>query len=191
MLSKPELRSHLRKLRQEFVKKQLLSFDESISDIIDWQNLINRHRSIAGYLAVGSEVNILTMLERLAASGISLSLPSVASRDAPLQFRQWSPADTLESASFGFLQPLSAAQTVTPELILVPLVGFDRAMNRLGQGAGHYDRAFVRFPDALRVGVAWSVQEVPDIPTESWDVPLDAILTEKEWISNADSRINC
>jgi 5-formyltetrahydrofolate cyclo-ligase len=190
MPSKPELRLSLRKKRQEFGKQQKLSFIDSICDRPEWQGLIRSHRVIAGYLAVGSEVNITTTLEQLDASGTVIALPAVVDTAAPLEFRRWSSGDQLETASFGFLQPLAAAPQAIPTLILVPLVGFDRAMNRLGQGAGHYDRVFAKLPRALRVGIAWSAQEVTNLPIDPWDVPLDAVLTEKEWISTSDSRIN-
>ena len=62
---------------------------------------------------------------------------------------------------------------MTPDVIVAPLIAFDRAMNRLGQGGGYYDRAFARFPDALRIGLAWSAQELDDVPADPWDLPLD------------------
>ena len=71
---------------------------------------------------------------------------------------------------------------LTPDIVLTPLVGFDRRGTRLGQGAGHYDRAFAAHPAAWRVGIAWSVQEVDALPADAWDVPLHAIATEREWI---------
>ena len=66
--------------------------------------------------------------------------------------------------------------------MLTPLVAFDRRGNRLGQGAGHYDRAFATLPSAWRVGVAWSVQECEELKADTWDIPLHAVVTEKEWI---------
>ena len=83
---------------------------------------------------------------------------------------------------FGLLQPPGDAEEVVPDLILTPLVAFDRTLARLGQGAGHYDRAFARFPNARRIGVAFSVQQVDRLPTDPWDMPLHAIITEREWI---------
>jgi 5-formyltetrahydrofolate cyclo-ligase len=87
------------------------------------------------------------------------------------------------------LQPLLSAEACAPDLILTPLVGFDRALNRLGQGAGYYDRAFAARPDSLRIGIAWSIQECDGLMTDPWDMPLDAVLTEKEWITAPHSRI--
>jgi 5-formyltetrahydrofolate cyclo-ligase len=61
--------------------------------------------------------------------------------------------------------------------------GFDRTGNRIGYGAGHYDRAFAAHPHARRVGIAWSFQQLPQIPVDTWDVPLHAIATDCEWIA--------
>ena len=98
-------------------------------------------------------------------------------------FLQWQPGDELIEGAFGLMQPKSSAPTLTPDIVLVPLVAFDRALNRLGQGAGHYDRALSIIDNVQTIGIAWSVQEAGAIPADPWDVPLDAILTEKEWIS--------
>ena len=69
-----------------------------------------------------------------------------------------------------------------PDIILTPMLAFDGRLNRLGQGAGYYDRVFARYPDAWRVGIAWSMQQVSALTAESWDVPLHAVATERGWI---------
>ena len=79
-----------------------------------------------------------------------------------------------------------AGGAVTPDVIVAPLIAFDRAMNRLGQGGGYYDRAFARFPDALRIGLAWSAQEIDMIPADPWDLPLHMVMTEVELIEALD-----
>ena len=88
----------------------------------------------------------------------------------------------LVAGPHGLSQPAVDAIELRPDIILTPLVAFDARLNRLGQGAGYYDRAFERFPDAWRIGVAWSVQQVADVPTEPWDKPLHAVVTEQGWI---------
>ena len=67
--------------------------------------------------------------------------------------------------------------------MLVPLVAFDVQLMRLGQGAGHYDRALSVLGDSTAVGIAWSVQQTDNLPLDPWDMPLDAVLTERSWIS--------
>lgn len=140
-------------------------------------------KTVAGYISIGSEANCLKLLESAQAAGCSTALPHVTSKSAPMRFLEWSPSDPLIPGAFGLQQPEESAAEVKPDIILVPLIAFDRSLYRLGQGASHYDRALALLEDSYAVGVAWSVQEVAAVPVDVWDVPMDAILTEKEWIS--------
>lgn len=140
-------------------------------------------RAIAGYMPMLAEVDPTLLLEAAAAQGRTLALPLVESRAAPLRFARWTPGDPLVEGPFGLRQPAPEAETVEPDLILAPLVGFDRALGRLGQGAAHYDRAFAALPRARRIGLAWSVQQVDALPMDPWDMPLHGIATEREWLA--------
>lgn len=143
-------------------------------------------RCIAAYLPFGSEIDISAVLERVCARGRQSALPHVAGPDAPMRFLAWRPGEPLETGPFGLRQPAPDTPEVEPDLIFAPLLGFDRALNRIGQGAGFYDRVFAALPDARRIGVAWSVQEVATIPADSWDVPLHAVITERERIEGVE-----
>ena len=110
-------------------------------------------------------------------------LPHVVDRATPLRFLSWDAGTALIAGPFGLRQPDATAPGCSPDIILTPLLGFDRQGGRLGQGAGHYDRAFAALPHAWRIGVAWSVQELGAVPSDPWDVPLHAIATEREWIT--------
>jgi 5-formyltetrahydrofolate cyclo-ligase len=137
-------------------------------------------RVVAAYMPVGGEIDPAPVVAAARAAGCRIALPHVVDRATPIRFVA---GDTvLEAGPFGLRQPAADAQCLLPDIVLTPLVAFDRAGNRLGQGAGHYDRAFVEHPHAWRVGVAWSVQEVDALVTDPWDVPLHAVLTEQEWI---------
>ncbi|WP_375422226.1 5-formyltetrahydrofolate cyclo-ligase [uncultured Sphingomonas sp.] len=138
---------------------------------------------VTSYVPIGSEADPAPLVRSALTAGCTLAMPHVVSRSEPLRFLAWSPGDALVPGPFGLSQPASTADEVDPAIILTPLVGFDRHGNRLGQGAGYYDRAFARFPRAWRIGVALAVQEVDSVPTETWDVPLHAIVTEQEWIT--------
>lgn len=144
---------------------------------------------VAGYLPVGSEADLRDIMTSYAKSGTNWCLPWLATREAPMIFRHWTPGDATETAPGGFQQPLSSSAMLEPNLILLPLLGFDRSGSRLGQGAGHYDKALEHMPAALRIGIGWSVQQVDHLPADPWDMPLDAILTEKEWIVPPSSRL--
>ena len=110
----------------------------------------------------------------------------MSDRASPIRFLQWEPGDPLVAGPFGLSQP-DGREEVAPDTILTPLIGFDARLNRLGQGAAHYDRAFARYPDAWRVGVAWSVQQVPAVPTDIWDVPLHAVITEEGMLCHTEA----
>lgn len=149
---------------------------------------INNSSIVAGYVPVGSEADPAALLALAVDSGTRMALPCADSKEASIVFRAWQAGQPLARSPLGFLQPIADAELLRPTVILAPLLGFDRALNRLGQGAGHYDRAFAAHPEALRIGIAWSVQEVSAIPVDPWDLPLDAVLTEKEWIAGQRPR---
>lgn len=139
---------------------------------------------VASYRPVGGEADPAPLEEAATAGGCALALPRVEGGAAPLRFLAWSPGRPLEAGPFGLDQPPADALDLAPDIILTPLVAFDRTCGRLGQGAGYYDRAFILHRDSWRVGVAWSVQEVPRVPVDPWDVPCHAVATEKEWITS-------
>jgi len=187
--TKAALRSELRKIRQAFViqrKSKILPIAEAVRHPLI--RLLDASSVVAGYLPVGSEADACDVMASALSFGKSLVLPWLSEKDAPLAFRRWAMNDPTETAPGGFQQPTSSHNMLEPDLILLPLLGFDRIGNRIGQGAGHYDRALELRPTALRIGMAWSVQEVDTIPADPWDVPLDAIMTEAEWILPTASR---
>lgn len=146
--------------------------------------LIDGATCVALYVAVGSEADPAGLLAYAAKAGKTVALPHVERRSVPMRFLAWEAGAPLIKGQLGLMQPdRTTAPEVEPDLFLAPLLGFDRRLHRIGQGAAHYDRAFARYPDALRVGIAWSVQEVDFVPDDPWDVPLHAVLTEKEWIA--------
>jgi 5-formyltetrahydrofolate cyclo-ligase len=186
---KNELRRSLRLSRQVFVKSYDLQNDVTSFEHNSLLKVVRTATCVGGYVPSASEANVMPLLETLAREGVSLALPCLEDQSVIMMFRQWIKGDALIKQKPGFFQPLSGAMVAIPDVILLPLVGFDRKMNRLGQGAGHYDRLLATLPDALRIGIAWSVQEVDALPTDPWDIALDAVVTEKEWIMGANSRI--
>jgi 5-formyltetrahydrofolate cyclo-ligase len=141
---------------------------------------------VTAYVPMAGEADPSLLVAAARAAGCTIALPHIVDRATPMRFLRWEPADALHPGSFGLTQPSPDAEEIAPDIILTPLVAFDHRLDRLGQGAGYYDRAFARFPDAWRVGVAWSVQEVPAVPTEMWDVPLQAVITEQGMFCHHD-----
>lgn len=147
-------------------------------------NLLTPGSIVAGYVAIGSEADPAALLREAHAMGCHIALPHVTGKAAPMRFLRWSPGDALVEGPFGLQQPESTAETCTPDILIVPLVAFDQRLMRIGQGAGHYDRALSLLPDAMVVGLAWSVQWAPLLASDIWDMPLQAVLTEKSWITS-------
>ena len=136
---------------------------------------------ISGYWPIRDELDPRPALQALAERGHRLALPVSIARGEPLTFRAWSPGEPLAPDVMRIEAPLSSAPAVTPALLLVPMLAFDRACRRLGYGAGFYDRtlaALRRSHATIAVGLAFSAQEVEQVPVASDDAPLDAVVTE-------------
>lgn len=185
MNAKAILRAELRAARRAFVNDPAWRCDTLVFLLMLAERVVGRFgdaRAIALYVSDGEEVDPLPILLQAVDRGLATALPRVIDRASPLTFHHWLPGDELVAGPFGLVQPRADAPEVEPDLILAPLVGFDRQLQRLGQGAGHYDRAFARYPAARRIGLAWSVQEAEELPLDPWDFPLHGIATEREWI---------
>jgi 5-formyltetrahydrofolate cyclo-ligase len=133
---------------------------------------------VAIYRAIGSELDADALSLTLTRDGRALCLPVVVERDAPMIFRRWTPGEPLELDEAGVPAPFPLAGTVTPDLIITPLLAFDARGGRLGQGGGYYDRTFAALPDAVRIGFAYAGQQVDRLPIETHDIRLHGVLTE-------------
>jgi 5-formyltetrahydrofolate cyclo-ligase len=142
--------------------------------------------AVSAYWPKGDELDPRPAMAALVARGHPIGLPVVVAQAAPLVFRRWAPGDRLEPAGFGLRVPAADRPEVTPELLLVPLLAFDRSGTRLGYGGGFYDRTLARLQSAgrpLAVGIAYAGQELPELPRGPRDRALDWILTEGETIA--------
>lgn len=138
-------------------------------------------QTIAFYRSVGSEAPTERLVEYLTETGVDIAFPRVTDNDG-LEFRLVTGPDLLEAGFRNIPEPDNSCPLVDPDVIIAPLVAFDRSLRRLGQGGGYYDRCFARYPDVPRIGLAWSVQEADEVPTEAHDLPLQMIVTECEII---------
>ncbi len=139
---------------------------------------------VGGYWPVGGEIDGRPLLAALAKVGNVVSLPRMQTRAGPAQFLVWRGSEMLTADAFGVPSPPKGAQEVAPRLILTPLIAFDRAGRRLGQGGGHYDRiiSLYRAHGAVAVGIAYAEQEMGRVPTGPHDAYLDWVVTPKEAI---------
>ncbi len=139
---------------------------------------------LAGYWPIRSEADIRAVLAAATDAGVAVALPALAGE--VMVFRRWRPGDGLSRTALRFLEPAADQDLLLPDLILLPLAGFDRTGNRLGYGRGYYDRAISGIAPAtppVLVGVAFAGQELATISSEPHDVPLDAVVTEEEAIA--------
>lgn len=136
---------------------------------------------VSGFRRFRSEIDPAPLMARLAAKGCVMALPRTpTTAGVTLSFHRWSPGDPLVRSAFGVMEPGSDAPAVAPDLVLAPLLGFDRAGGRIGYGKGHYDRTLTALR-ALKpvtvVGVGFAAQEVGALPMEPTDARLDWIVT--------------
>lgn len=138
---------------------------------------------VAGYWPVGGEIDARPLLAALARAGLEIALPRVDARGGPGRFYPWRVGEALAADAFGVPSP-PPTHELAPQLILTPLLAFDRAGRRLGQGGGHYDRliSLYRAHGAVAVGIAYAEQEMERVPAGAHDALLDWVLTPKEAI---------
>ncbi|WAC59244.1 5-formyltetrahydrofolate cyclo-ligase [Brevundimonas sp. SL130] len=173
-LEKHELRSAARARRKGLAEADPMAAQRAA----DHAEALPPGQVVALYSAMGSEMNTEALAVALEAAGRRLCLPVVLERDAPMIFRAWSPGEPLETDAAGCPAPLPLAAVVEPDLIITPLLAFDAAGGRLGQGGGFYDRTFAARPEVIRVGFAYAGQAVEVLTLEAHDMGLHGVLTE-------------
>ena len=184
--AKTMLRMQARALRREAAGKAPDAGHDLIAHLP--AQLLSRARIVAGYRAQGAEIDPWPLMQAFVSAGARLALPAAVSLDAPLMFRAWADGEALAPDAAGVPSPTKAAEVVTPDLVITPLLAFDRRGGRMGQGGGHYDRTLAALRASRPVfalGLAYAAQQLARIPTEPHDQGLDAILTEKGYIEVA------
>lgn len=174
---KNALRASLKELREELSARDP-DAGEALAERFPERLLQRFGPVVAAYWPIGSEIDPRPLIARLRSLGATIALPRVEADG--LTFRIFEDAVDLEPARFGLMEPTEDAVAVRPTLILVPLLGFDGAGNRLGYGQGHYDRAVENLRADGRVflcGLAFDNQRVEELPAEAHDQPLDWIVT--------------
>jgi 5-formyltetrahydrofolate cyclo-ligase len=147
------------------------------------QNFMNQvklpeNAIIAAYMPTKSELDIGFLCAALADAGHQICLPIIGAGALEMSFHEYAIGDELVANKFNILEPLPSAKKVQPNVVLVPMLAFDRSKNRLGYGGGYYDK-FLHNADALKIGVAYAVQEIEQITSEQHDVKMDIIVTDR------------
>ena len=140
---------------------------------------------VSGFMPLKSEINPLPLLRKLAEQGAALALPVVAGKGQPLIMRGWTFGGPLASGVWGIREPMPDAPAVDPDILIVPLLAFDRRGHRLGYGAGYYDMTLTALRSKkpiVAIGIGYAAQEVDTVPITPHDARLDLVLTEREII---------
>jgi 5-formyltetrahydrofolate cyclo-ligase len=183
--AKSKLRRAMRQRRTSLALEAPDAPDRAAANLPE--DLVAAGRIVAGYRPLGAEMDPLPAMRRFAAAGARIVLPVVVDAEGPMIFRLWREGDPLSPDALGVLAPTSAAGEARPDVVIAPVLAFDAAGGRLGQGGGSFDRtlAALRAEGPLTViGLAFAGQEVGEVPGEAHDQALDATLTESgyRWI---------
>jgi 5-formyltetrahydrofolate cyclo-ligase len=178
-------RRRLQAMRAAIPVAERMSAADAVADHVGRHPAFARPGYVAGYWATRAELPLHALQLRLR-PGQLWCLPVVQS-DGSLRFGPWRPGDPLVSNRYGIPEPdLAPESLLAPDemsLVLVPLLGFDAAGYRLGAGGGYYDRSFAfrlrRPPPPTLLGVGYACQEIGPLAPEPWDVPLDALASER------------
>jgi len=197
MQTRSQLRAELKQRRHDAAACQRLS--KQICEQLRRNRLFTQHKRLALYYAVSNEVDLTTLCQYGWALNKTLFLPVLSPlRKNQLCWIEYRAQTHLHRNKYNIPEPVheSALKTklTSLDIILMPLVGFDSEGNRLGMGGGYYDRSLSEslhpgntWQRPVRVGVAYSWQQVERIPNEKWDIPLDAVVTERgvSWFKNS------
>ena len=178
-MNKSQIRKKILKIRKHNFDKNLkINSHKFISFLkINFPNFKN----IGGYYPYNYEIDDLEILDLLEKKQYNISLP-VINKYNQMNFFKWSNSDPLKINKFGILEPVSF-RIFYPDILLVPLVGYDDNLNRLGYGGGFYDRyieKIEKIKNVIKIGIAFSFQKIISVPTNHYDKKLNFIITEKE-----------
>ena len=175
---KSKLRKKIINIRKNFNTKNIqLNFNQIIK-ILKKEKITNK--IIGGYYPVNFEVDNLALLRKFKKKKFKISLP-VIKKNFQMDFYTWSSSEPLKINKYGIPEPESK-NIVYPDVLLIPLVAFDKNLNRLGYGGGYYDRLIEKLSkkkNIIKIGLAFSIQEINKVPINVYDQKLDYIVTNK------------
>ena len=178
-MNKFQLRKKILKIRKKNFNKNLKI---NINSFISFLKLnTGSANNLGGYYPSNYEIDDLEILELLEKKKFKISLP-IIKKNNQMDFFKWSNNDPLKINKFGIPEPISSKKFY-PDILLVPLVGYDNDLNRLGYGGGFYDRyieKIEKIKKVIKIGLAFSCQKIKNIPLSKYDKKLDFIITEKE-----------
>ena len=177
-MNKSEIRKKILKTRKQNISNNFVLNYKYILDIL--KKYKGYGKIIGGYYPYNYEVNPIEILKKLEKQNYQISLPKIK-KNFQMNFFRWSINDPLSINKYGIPEPISNKK-VYPSILLVPLVAFDRDLNRIGYGGGFYDRYFNKMKKnkkIITIGLAYSFQKVKKVPVNKYDFKLDHIVTNK------------
>ena len=175
---KSQLRKKILKNREKINKKNVdIDFNQILK--ILKKEKINK-KIVGGYYPVNFEIDDLALLRNFEKNKFSISLP-VIKKNFQMNFYKWSFSDPLKVNKYGIPEP-EIKKIVYPDILLIPLVAFDKNLNRLGYGSGFYDRLIERLSKKkkiIKIGLALSIQKIDKVPINTHDQKLNYIVTNK------------
>ena len=178
-MKKSEIRKKISKVRKQNNSKNLQVNFEYISKVLKKNKTITK--IVGGYYPYNYEIDAIKVLEKFEKIGYEISLPKIK-KNSQMDFFRWSIKDPLSINKYGIPEPTSD-KMIVPNILLVPLVAFDKNCNRIGYGGGFYDRyikKIKKIKKIVTIGLAYSFQRINQIPTDKYDVKLDFIVTNKK-----------
>ncbi len=177
-MNKIEIRKKILKIRKKKYHKNLEIDFKNILKIL--KKKIFNNKIVGGYYSYNYEIDAIKLLEKLESRKYKISLPRIK-KNFQMDFYHWSLKDPLSLNKYGIPEPISQ-KIEYPDILLVPLVAFDKHLNRIGYGGGFYDRYIRKIKKKkkiITIGLAYSFQQVKEIQINQHDIKLDFIITEK------------
>ena len=177
-MNKSEIRKRILKIRKKNINKNFNINFNYINKILQDNKIFNK--VIGGYYPYNNEIDAIEILKKFEKNNF-ISLPKIK-KNFQMDFYEWSFKDPLVINKYGIPEPTSN-KIVYPNVLLVPLVAYDKYLNRLGYGGGFYDRyikKIKKIKKIITIGLAYSFQRISQIPADKYDVKLDFIVTNKK-----------
>ena len=175
---KSKLRKKILKIREKNNKKNTQINFNQIIKILKKEKITKK--IIGGYYPVNFEIDDLELLKKFEKNNFKISLPAIKKK-FQMNFYKWSFSDPLKINKYGIPEP-ETKNLVYPDILLIPLVAFDKNLNRLGYGGGYYDRLISKLSKKkkiIKIGLAFSIQRIDKVPINMYDQKLDYIITNK------------
>ena len=178
-MNKSEIRKKILKIRKQNSFTNLKINLSLLLNILKKTQISNK--VVGGYYPYNYEVDVIKILEKFEKKNYFISLPKIK-KNSQMDFFYWSTKDPLKINKYGIPEPISN-KVKYPDILLVPLVAYDKNLNRIGYGGGFYDRYIKKIKKnrkIITIGLAYSFQKVKKIPVNEYDIKLDFIVTEKK-----------